>query len=110
MNWPLHMPRLYDLRRWRRFSKLFLQANPFCKLCSDVGHSVPATQVDHVKPHRGDPAKFWAGPFQSLCDTCHGSAKQAQERGSGLRGATADGLSVDPAHHWHRGSCAPAAG
>jgi hypothetical protein len=38
-----------------------------------------ATVCDHVHPHRGDEVLFFSGPFQSLCETCHNSAKQREE-------------------------------
>lgn len=42
-----------------------------------------ATVADHVVPHRGDVAAFWAGELQSLCTPCHSQAKQAEERSGG---------------------------
>lgn len=41
----------------------------------------PATVVDHIQPHRGDMNIFWReGNHQSLCRSCHNSAKQKLER------------------------------
>ena len=68
--------RLYhDGGWWRAFRKTFLAEHP---LCVDCGK--PATVVDHVTPHRGDPAKFRAGPFAARCAGCH-SRKTALEDG-----------------------------
>lgn len=61
-----------------------------------------ATVADHVEPHRGDPEKFWNGELQSLCDTCHNSVKQAQEKSGVLRGGDINGLPLDPNHHWNK--------
>jgi hypothetical protein len=44
-----------------------------------------ATECDHIQPHRGDPVKFYSGPFQSLCKSCH-SKKTDQEIGWGMGG------------------------
>jgi 5-methylcytosine-specific restriction endonuclease McrA len=41
-----------------------------------------ADTVDHVKPHRGDPALFWHGELQSLCASCHSMHKQREEHGN----------------------------
>jgi hypothetical protein len=48
---------------------------------------------DHVDPHRGDPVKFFDGPFQSLCKWHHDSVKQAIE--NARDGAIAD-VDVSP--------------
>jgi 5-methylcytosine-specific restriction protein A len=50
-----------------------------CVPCKAAGRLVPATVVDHVVPHRGDPALFWdERNWQSLCKPCH-DAKTARE-------------------------------
>lgn len=58
-------------RQWQRFSRAYLRQHPLCAECRRQGRLVPATVVDHVTPHRGDPVAFWAGPFQGLCLSCH---------------------------------------
>jgi 5-methylcytosine-specific restriction protein A len=45
--------------RWRRESKKFLQLHPLCQECLKKGIATPATVVDHIVPHRGDPKLFW---------------------------------------------------
>lgn len=67
--------RLYGTRRWRDFRRAWLLANPACVKCGK-----PASLVDHVVPHRGDPELFWrTGNHQSLCDHCHNSTKKCEE-------------------------------
>jgi 5-methylcytosine-specific restriction protein A len=40
--------------------------------CHEERRVTVATLVDHVVPHRGDPALFWdVENWQSLCATCH---------------------------------------
>lgn len=77
LNYPTRA--LYRTGRWRALRAAQLAADPLCAFCARAGRAVSATVCDHVKPHRGDPAAFWAGPFQSLCASCHASAKQRQE-------------------------------
>lgn len=70
----------YTTTRWRALRKRQLTAEPLCAYCMKAGKVEAATVCDHITPHRGDPVMFWAGPFQSLCQSCHSSDKQRQER------------------------------
>lgn len=45
--------KLYSLPRWKREAHAFLTRNPLCVDCLDLGAVVPATDVDHMLPHRG---------------------------------------------------------
>ena len=61
----------YDAR-WRRARKAFLQRHPLCAECMKEGKLTPATVVDHIVPHRGDPRLFWDEKnWQPLCKDCH---------------------------------------
>ena len=65
--------------RWRRARAAYLARHPFCVPCEAAGRLAPATVVDHVLPHRGDPALFWGeGNWQGLCKPCH-DRKTARE-------------------------------
>jgi 5-methylcytosine-specific restriction protein A len=82
----------YDKVHWGPARDAFLREYPLCGMrphnqppvmsqCHEQGRVTPATQVDHVVPHKGDPAKFWdRANLQSLCSKCH-SAKTAREDG-----------------------------
>ena len=59
-----------------------------------MGRVVAATICDHITPHKGDVAAFYAGPFQSLCKPCHDGAKQQLERSGVLRGCDTEGNPV----------------
>src|SRR4030042_203564 len=72
--------KLYNTRRWKRIRARQLAIEPWCADHLKIDRYVPATQCDHIEPHRGDPAKFFSGPFQSLCDHHH-SLKTAIEIG-----------------------------
>lgn len=70
---------LYASEAWRSASKGFLRKHPLCADCQDLGLVVPATEVDHIIPHRGDRGLFWQRRnWQSLCKPCH-SRKTARE-------------------------------
>ena len=45
--------------RWQAARKQFLANHPLCAECERIEKLTPATFVDHIKPHRGDPALFW---------------------------------------------------
>lgn len=70
--------RLYQSVEWKVIRKQQLITQPWCEDCQALGEMVVATDVDHIKPHRGDKAAFLAGPFKSLCHSCH-SRKTANE-------------------------------
>lgn len=59
--------------RWRKEARRWLAVHPLCAECQRNGKLVPATQVDHIRPHKGDAEKFWdlQGNLQSLCGPCH---------------------------------------
>ena len=64
---------------WRKARKEFLQAHPLCEECLKQGRYVKATDVDHMKAHRGDESLFWdRSNWRSLCHSCH-SKKTARE-------------------------------
>ena len=66
---------------WRKYSSTFLKQHPLCLICLEDGKIIPASEVDHIKPHKGDKDLFWAEDnHQALCKPCH-SRKTAQEDG-----------------------------
>jgi hypothetical protein len=85
----------YFTARWKRTAAAQLAEEPLCRNCMKHGRVTAATVCDHVEPHRGDPDKFWNGPFQSLCDQapwrCHSSVKQSAERQAGGRVKSPEG-------------------
>lgn len=65
----------FNYRQWRKLRKWHLARNPLCKECLKMDRTVAAKHVDHIEPHRGDPAKFWDREnLQSLC-TMHSNQK-----------------------------------
>ena len=68
-------------RKWQRQSKEFLKRHPLCVECERNGRITPATEVDHIKPHKGNQKLFWdVTNWQPLCHSCH-SRKTAKEDG-----------------------------
>lgn len=70
-------------KAWAKRSKQFLATYYFCGMrpnaqppvmsaCHRDGLKTPATQTDHVQPHRGDHTLFWdeQGNWQALCASC----------------------------------------
>jgi 5-methylcytosine-specific restriction enzyme A len=80
--------------RWRIASKTYLANNPLCVECLKKQRLVAATVVDHIVPHKGNPALFWnRDNLQALCKRCH-NRKTATSDSRWGRGA---GISRDPA-------------
>ena len=70
-------------RRWRRARKQFLLINSLCVHCLQENKITPATEVDHIIDHKGDPELFWdINNWQGLCKPCH-SRKTAKENSLG---------------------------
>jgi 5-methylcytosine-specific restriction enzyme A len=51
---------------------VFLAQHPLCAQCEREGRTTPATDVDHIQAHRGDPAllRAWSN-LEALCHACH---------------------------------------
>lgn len=99
--------RWYSTPQWRAIRTDQLAREPLCANCLKHGRRTIATVCDHIEPHRGDPDKFWNGPFQSLCDEepwrCHSSVKQRQEARGYVVGVDVNGRPLDPGHAWNAG-------
>jgi 5-methylcytosine-specific restriction protein A len=93
----------YWTPRWRAISAAQLKAQPFCCYCAKAGHQVRATVCDRVERHNGIPAKFWNGPFQSLCKPHHDASKQREEKRGFACDVGVDGWPVDPRHPGNSG-------
>nr|DAZ00322.1 MAG TPA: HNH endonuclease [Caudoviricetes sp.] len=61
----------YD-HKWQVARRRYLQNNPLCAACMKKDRLEPATVVDHIIPHRGNPRLFWdERNWQPLCKSCH---------------------------------------
>ena len=66
----------YTGKRYRAARDAFMAEHPLCAQCG-----APSSDLDHVKPHKGDLGLFWdTDNWQALCGKCH-SAKTAAEDG-----------------------------
>lgn len=71
-------------RAWQKYRLRFLVANPLCVSCKTKGRIVPATVVDHIKPHKGDNVLFWnTTNHQAMCKTCHNKKTAIEDGGFG---------------------------
>ena len=69
----------YD-RQWQKYRKAYLAQHPLCVECMKHGRYVPATDVDHIKAHRGDKDLFWdPDNLQALCHSCHSKKTNAED-------------------------------
>ncbi|WP_308302390.1 HNH endonuclease signature motif containing protein [Bacillus sp. V5-8f] len=51
-------------------------------LCVECGR--PGTDVDHIKPHKGNQALFWdSSNWQTLCKPCHSHKTATKDGGFG---------------------------
>lgn len=70
----------YD-SRWRKARKYYLQKHPLCVECMKEGRYVKATDVDHIKAHRGDPFLFWdESNWQALCHSHHSQKTRREDQ------------------------------
>lgn len=62
--------RWYGTARWRQLRARVLVAAHY--VCADCGRVAVDLEVDHIVPHRGVRALFWArSNVQALCSSCH---------------------------------------
>lgn len=84
----------YDAR-WQRARIVHLQQEPFCRACRAEGKAVAATEVDHIRPHKGDMVLFWnRNNWQSLCSRCHKRKTVREDGGFGMK-QKADDVRID---------------
>lgn len=73
---------LYRTARWKRLRERQLAEQPLCEICLETETVTVANTVHHTAGgHKGDVDKFWSGPFQSLCPSCHSRFGAAEDRG-----------------------------
>lgn len=90
---------LYKTARWQRTRAAQLQAQPLCQACRNIGRITEATVCNHADPAaKATEQGFFAGPFTSLCASCHDAGEQKAERAGYSAEAGSDGWPTDPAH------------
>jgi 5-methylcytosine-specific restriction protein A len=80
MTRPTAARRGYDAR-WQAAIAAYKDIHPWCIGCWVIGVRRETEVVDHVVPHRGDPALFWCeANWQPSCAWHHGAIKPVLER------------------------------
>ena len=70
---------MYGTQDWKTLRSEQLLREPWCRECAQHGIRTRATDVDHIRDHKGDWAVFTdPDNLQSLCHRCH-SRKTAAE-------------------------------
>lgn len=70
---------MYGTDTWKQLRAEQMLNEPFCRACAKRGVRRRATDVDHIRDHKGDWAKFTdTNNLESLCHSCH-SRKTALE-------------------------------
>ena len=71
---------------WRKYSHNYIKAHPLCRICLEDGKIIPATEVDHITPHKGDKNLFWQEDnHQPLCKPCHSRKTVLEDGGLGFK-------------------------
>ncbi|MBY0299809.1 MAG: HNH endonuclease [Methylobacterium sp.] len=78
----------YGLRAWALAREAQLARAPLCERHGARGEIVPATVVNHRRPHRGEWALFIdPANHESVCKPCHDREIQREERASSIGGS-----------------------
>ena len=62
----------YYTERWKALRRQVMLDQHYT--CAEPGcaHVELSLDIDHIEPHRGDPAKFWnRANLRGLCHSCH---------------------------------------
>ena len=69
---------LYNTKKWQDIRAWYLRQHPLCVECQQI-----ATEVDHIKAHKGNAELFFStSNLQSMCKPCH-TRKTNKERNAG---------------------------
>jgi 5-methylcytosine-specific restriction enzyme A len=80
--------RLYQTAHWAKLRAWQLSEHPICEEC---GHAI-ATEVDHRRPHDGDPdLAFGSDNLRSMCKPCHSRKTVREDGGFGRARRAIDG-------------------
>ena len=82
-----NVSRMRRSKAWLDMRAYHLTTHPFCEACKAIGRYVMATDVDHIRPHKGDSRLFFdPSNLQSLCKACHSKKTASEDGGFGNRG------------------------
>jgi 5-methylcytosine-specific restriction protein A len=69
--------------RWRKASERYRREHPLCMCdeCAALGRVRASQVVDHIVPHKGDPALFWDETnWQAMSKVCHDRKTAREDR------------------------------
>ena len=67
--------------KWQRVRLSYLKAHPLCVQCQAEDVVEPATEVDHIIPHKGNKKLFWDNSnWQPLCKRHHSEKTSTEGR------------------------------
>ena len=90
---------------WDKLRKRILHRdNYICQSCKGMGMIRRATDVDHIT-RKADGGTDSPDNLQALCKTCHDDKTRAEngDRPLQISGCNANGIPIDPQHHWGNG-------
>ena len=75
----------YASARWKALRAWQLRRSPLCVECAKERRIVPAHEVDHIIPHKGNLLLFYdPDNLQSLCRPCHSRKTVVEDGGFGM--------------------------
>ena len=83
---------------WRKLRRSVLASEPLCRMCTERGLTVVATDVDH---RDNNPANNELVNLVPLCHECHSRKTQRDMGHNVAMGCASDGTPLDPWHHWN---------
>jgi len=76
---------LYNSYKWRKQRRIYLNVNPLCVHCLELGIKTAATVVDHVVRYKEGDDFFDQNNWQPLCERHHNVKSSNESRGMGSK-------------------------
>lgn len=73
--------KIYNNRKWRKFSKNYKEKNPFCVKCKEKGLIVASEVTDHIERVNTGGDVYDESNLQALCKSCHNSKSGKEAHG-----------------------------
>jgi 5-methylcytosine-specific restriction protein A len=88
--------RLYGRAEWQQRRAVQLAREPWCAECLRANVYTAATDVHHVRDHKGDEVLFLTGELESLCHSCHSKITRGGRGGDKVRELGGPSVGVGP--------------